>query len=70
VRAGATGIVYALAIAIFGGTTQLLETVLIRWTGNPIVPAWYMTGAVLAALTGALMLPEPRRSARRSSGET
>jgi MFS family permease len=70
VRAGATGIVYALAIAIFGGTTQLFETVLIRWTGNPIVPAWYMTGAVLAALTGALMLPEPRRSARRSSGET
>ena len=38
VRAGATGVVYAVAIAIFGGTTQLFETLLIRWTGNPIAP--------------------------------
>jgi len=67
VRAGATGLVYALAIAIFGGTTQLLETLLIRWTANPIAPAWYMTGAVVAALTGALLLPEPRLFARRRS---
>jgi MFS family permease len=62
VRAGATGLVYALAIAIFGGTTQLLETLLIRWTGNPVAPAWYMTGAVIAALTGALLLPERARA--------
>jgi MFS family permease len=64
VRAGATGIVYALAIAIFGGTTQLLETLLIRWTGNPIAPAWYMMAAVLAALTGALLIPSPARNRR------
>jgi len=64
VRAGATGIVYALAIAIFGGTTQLLETLLIRWTGNPIAPAWYMMAAVLAALTGALLIPSPARTRR------
>jgi predicted MFS family arabinose efflux permease len=59
VRAGATGIVYALAIAIFGGTTQLLETLLIRWTGNPVAPGWYMMAAVIVALTGALLIPEP-----------
>jgi predicted MFS family arabinose efflux permease len=64
VRAGATGIVYALAIAIFGGTTQLLETLLIRWTGNPVAPGWYMMGAVIAALTGALLIPEPPRKHR------
>jgi len=64
VRAGATGIVYALAIAIFGGTTQLFETLLIRWTGNPIAPAWYMMAAVLAALTGALLIPSPARYRR------
>jgi predicted MFS family arabinose efflux permease len=62
VRAGATGTVYALAIAIFGGTTQLFETLLIRWTGNPVAPAWYMMGAVIVALAGALMIPEPTRS--------
>jgi MFS family permease len=63
VRAGGIGIVYALAIAIFGGTTQLLETLLIRWTGNPVAPAWYMMGAVMVALLGALLIPETRRGA-------
>jgi MFS family permease len=61
VRAGATGTVYALAIAIFGGTTQLFETLLIKWTDNPVAPAWYMMGAVVVALTGALLIPEPPR---------
>ena len=64
VRAGATGIVYALAIAIFGGTTQLFETLLIRWTGNPVAPGWYMMGAVIVALTGALLIPEPPQDCR------
>jgi MFS family permease len=68
VRAGATGIVYALAIAIFGGTTQLFETVLIRWTGNPVAPGWYMMGAVAVALIGALLIPEPPRGRRDGTG--
>jgi hypothetical protein len=59
-RAGTIGIVYALAIAIFGGTTQLFETLLIRWTGNPVAPGWYMMGAVALALVGALLIPERR----------
>jgi len=70
VRAGATGTVYALAIAIFGGTTQLFETVLIRWTGNPVAPGWYMMGAVIVALTGALLIPEPPRTSRSGSKTT
>jgi MFS transporter, MHS family, citrate/tricarballylate:H+ symporter len=62
-RAGTIGIVYALAIAIFGGTTQLVETLLIRWTGNPVAPAWYMMGAVTVALLGALLIPgRPRKA--------
>ncbi len=61
VRAGATGLVYALALAIFGGSTQLVETMLIRWTGNPIAPGWYMMGAVTLALCGALLIPEMDR---------
>ena len=67
VRAGATGVVYAVAIAIFGGTTQLFETLLIRWTGNPIAPGWYMMAAVTVALVGALMIPEPPREDRSGS---
>jgi predicted MFS family arabinose efflux permease len=59
-RAGTIGIVYALAIAIFGGTTQVTETLLIRWTGNPAAPGWYMVGAVALALIGALAIPSTR----------
>ena len=69
VRAGATGTVYALAIAIFGGTTQLFETLLIRWTGNPVAPGWYMMGAVIVALTGALLIPDPRRRSTVYQGQ-
>jgi len=60
VRAGSIGIVYALAIAIFGGTTQLIETLLIKWTGNATAPGWYMMGAVTFALVGALVIPGRR----------
>jgi MFS family permease len=70
VRAGGIGIVYALAIAMFGGTTQLFETLLIRWTGNPIAPAWYMMAAVAVALIGALFIPEQSRKGRSSSAST
>jgi MFS transporter, MHS family, citrate/tricarballylate:H+ symporter len=59
-RAGSIGIVYALAIAIFGGTTQVVETLLIRWTGNAVAPGWYMMGAVMVALAGALSIPAAR----------
>lgn len=59
VRAGSLSLVYALAIAIFGGSTQLVEKLLIRWTANPVAPGWYMVCAVAAGLAGALLIPEP-----------
>ncbi len=67
IRAGATGVVYAVAIALFGGTTQLFETLLIRWTGNVTAPGWYMMAAVTVALTGALLIPEQPRGEAKSA---
>ena len=61
IRAGALGIIYAVAIALFGGTTQLIVKALIEWTKSPLAPAWYMMAAILAGLTGALLIREPRR---------
>ena len=63
VRAGSLSLVYALAIAIFGGSTQLMEKLLIRRTGSPVAPGWYMAVAVAAGLVGALLIREPKRSA-------
>ncbi|MEA3043774.1 MAG: hypothetical protein QOJ53_670 [Sphingomonadales bacterium] len=59
IRAGSLGIIYALAIALFGGTTQLVVKTLIEWTGSPLAPAWYMIGAVIAGLAGAMLIREP-----------
>ena len=61
IRAGGTGIVYALAIGLFGGSAQLLNKKLIDWTGSPLAPGWYMMGAVACGLAGTFLIREVRR---------
>jgi len=54
-RSGGIGTLYALAISIFGGTAQFVVAALVTVTGSPLMPAWYMAGALLLgliALTG------------------
>ena len=50
VRAGAVSTIYAFAIAIFGGSTQVIVKSLLTLTGNPLVPAYYWTGAAAVGL--------------------
>jgi MFS family permease len=57
-RAGSVGIIYALAISVFGGTAQFVVTWLIAVTGSPIAPAWYMSVALLVGLAGMAGLRE------------
>ena len=58
VRSGALAILYALAISVFGGTTQFAITWLIRVTGDPLAPAWYMTVAVALGLAAMAFMRE------------
>jgi MFS family permease len=57
-RSGAMAMIYALAISIFGGSTQFVITALIRWTGNPLAPAWYWSGALIVALAAMALFKE------------
>jgi MFS family permease len=57
-RGQAVALTYALAIAIFGGTAQLVFTWLIHATGNLMAPAWYMTAANVVGLGALWFLPE------------
>jgi MFS family permease len=50
VRSGALAIVYALAISIFGGSTQFAVAWLTGVTDNPLAPAWYMAAAAVVGL--------------------
>ena len=64
IRAGALGTVYAVSIAVFGGSAQFLEQLLINKTGSPIAPAFYMTLAIGIGVIGVFMLEETGRKAR------
>jgi MFS family permease len=56
VRSSGLGLVYALGVTIFGGTTQFVVAWLIDLTKDPMVPAWYQIAANLAAIVGVLLL--------------
>lgn len=69
VRSSGLGVVYALGVMIFGGTTQFVVAWLIDVTKNPMVPAWYQMVATLAAIVGVSLLARhaedtPRESTR------
>ena len=57
-RSGALAVIYAVAISVFGGTTQLIETGLIHITGNVLAPAWYLMGATTVGIAAMLVMKE------------
>jgi MFS family permease len=58
VRAGVLATVYALSIAVFGGTTQLVLTWLIHATGSPSAPGWYLAAATLVGQISLMLILE------------
>jgi MFS family permease len=64
IRAGALGTIYAVSIAVFGGSAQFLEQLLVSRTGSPIAPAFYMTAAIGIGVIGIFMLEESGPKAR------
>ena len=65
IRGSGFGTVYAVSIAAFGGTTQLVVTWLIHVTGSAMAPAWYLIGATAIGQV-AFMLIRESAPARRS----
>ncbi|MEJ0003653.1 MAG: MFS transporter [Pararobbsia sp.] len=66
VRSGTLATIYAVAAAIFGGSTPFVATWLIQATGSPLAPAFYWTVAMLVGCVFLFALPE---SAPRKLGE-
>jgi MFS transporter, MHS family, citrate/tricarballylate:H+ symporter len=58
IRGGVFATVYAVAIASFGGTAQLVVTWLLHLTGNPLAPAWYLLLAAIVGLVAMSLMPE------------
>ncbi len=60
VRSAGLSTVYALAVTIFGGTTQFVVAWLIHATGDPLSPAWYLIASCAIGVAAILMIPETR----------
>ena len=58
VRSTGLAIVYAVGVAVFGGIAQPYVTWLIKATGSPLAPAWYMMAAAAIGITAMIFLKE------------
>ena len=58
VRSGALAVIYALAISTFGGSTQFAIKWLTDATGSSLVPAWYISGALVIGLIAMVLVEE------------
>ena len=58
IRAMGFATVYSIAIGVLGGSTQFVVTWLIHLTGNPMAPAWYMTGSAVIGQIALMLIPE------------
>ena len=68
VRSGVLGTLYAIAMSAFGGTTQFVAKGLIELTGNPLAPAFYITGAMVIGI-GAMLLVRETAPVKVKSGQ-
>jgi MFS transporter, MHS family, proline/betaine transporter len=56
IRFSGVAVSFNLAFSIFSGIAPILATVLVKETGSPAGPAWYMAGCALLTLIGSLFL--------------
>lgn len=61
VRSSGLSISYAIAAAVFGGTTQFVVAWLIGVTGDPLSPAYYIILTSLIGLAAMMAVPETAR---------
>ncbi len=58
VRSTGLAVVYAVAVAVFGGVAQPFVTWLIQATGSPMAPAWYMMAAAGVGIVAMALMRE------------
>lgn len=58
VRYGSLSVAYNLSASIFGGTTPLLITALISWSGTNLMPAYYAMAAGLVGIIAVACMKE------------
>ncbi|SFT65092.1 Predicted arabinose efflux permease, MFS family [Kosakonia arachidis] len=72
VRSTGFSIAFAFGITLFGGTAQIVFSWLIKVTGNPVSPGYYLIAANILCLVATVMLkerkaPQPLLARRRTT---
>ncbi|MGQ8705972.1 MFS transporter [Serratia sp. TSA_198.1] len=62
VRATGTSMIYAFGVTLFGGSAQLVVTWLLGVSGNPMAPAWYVTGMLTISLIATTVFKERHKN--------
>ena len=62
VRATGTSMIYAFGVTLFGGSAQLIVTWLLDVSGNPMAPAWYVTGMLTISLIATTVFKERHKN--------
>lgn len=60
VRSTGLAIVYAIGVTVFGGIAQPFITWVMKVTGDPMAPAWYLMAAAAVGITAMLFLKETK----------
>lgn len=58
IRGRSTGLIYAVSISVFGGSTQFIVAWLTALTKSPLAPAWYATAIIAVSFVASLFLPK------------
>jgi hypothetical protein len=61
------GTLYAIAMSVFGGTTQFVAKGLIGVTHNPLAPAFYIMSAMGVGVLAMRLMRETSPAALRNS---
>ena len=59
-RSAGLSIVYALAVSIFGGSTNYVVNKLIALSGDKLAPAYYLAAFSVLGTIAAVLMPETR----------
>ena len=59
-RSMAMAVLYAIGVTVFGGVAQPAVSALVKTTGDPLAPAWYLMAAALIGIVAMVLLPETR----------
>jgi MFS family permease len=70
IRGGVFATIYAVAIASFGGTAQLVVAWLIHVSGNALAPAWYLLFAGIIGMIAMSRFPETAPAIRAATTAT